>query len=120
MRVSKRCQIAELGLPSRHVDLDQPLDARRLYIDRFGPACAGWLVFAHRRSLHRRGVCDFHIPRHLRSKVPFWFVLAIECLAERPGWQVQQIDTKNLIVWRLKWLSWGYWRELATRMRNPS
>ena len=99
--------------------------ARRLMVERFGSQCAAWLIKEHRVHLHRRGVLDFHIPKHRIKEFPMWFSFAVDYLGSRepdyaPNFEVLRAETDKLVVWRIKWRAWKAYREIVERMRSPS
>lgn len=94
--------------------------ARKLMVKRFGPQCAGWLMFAHRRQLHTAGAVDFRIPRLSRARLPMWFALAMRYLEDSAGFEVERRDEIRYLTWRVKWKSRGFWRELRARINAPS
>lgn len=120
MRSASRLKLVQAALPASRVDLDASRAARKIFVDRFGPQCAAWLVNEHRESIRSRGVIDFHVPRQLLKRLPMWFSLAVECLADRAGWEVVRSAVRSVVVWRIKWVARGQYRELVERARNPS
>lgn len=104
------------------IESEQDMDklGRRLMVDRFGASCAGWLVFEHRAQLRRAGAIDLRIARRALSRLPMWFALAVKFLERSMGFEVARREEKHAVVWRVKWKSRGYWRELLGRMRAPN
>lgn len=97
--------------------------ARRMLVLNEGPKAAGWLIGKreYRLSFHRRGMIDFHIPKHRRNEFPMWFSVAIDYLGEHAhSFEVSRAETAKLLIWRVKWKGWKTWKELVQRMREPS
>jgi hypothetical protein len=85
-------------LPVQKVD---PLD---LYVRVQGPTAAGWLVWQHRRLIHRTGKADFHVM--LSAETPPWFRVAFETLKRRKGWMVDSWESTQGRHYRIVWLDW--------------
>jgi len=88
--------------------VDEGAAARSMMVARFGPSCAAWLVGKHRRQIRRTGAVDLHIP--WSAELPMWFALAVACLRERAGWDVEEPAPLLLgqrpenRTFRLRWL----------------
>ncbi len=79
--------------------------ARAAFVDRFGPTCAAWLTWQHHRSLRQGGWARFHIDAR-KGELPPWFVVAVEYLEKRPGWDVRSAmkDGDPVRRWRVRWV----------------
>lgn len=95
---------------AEHLEADDAKDvARAMMVDRFGPSCAGWLVFTHRRQIRKAGAFDVVVPhkdKGERYEVPMWFSLAVECLKRRDGWGVQVLTSRKERRFRVRWHRW--------------
>ncbi len=84
--------------------------ARQLMVDRFGPQCAAWLTWGHRKLLHRRGAFDVVVPAVDRLGKPYalpsWFEIAMACLRKRPGWSVDVLRHRGDRHYRVRWHAW--------------
>lgn len=83
---------------------------RRLYEDRFGVQGAAWLIFKHRRKLHRRGYVDISVPNTHQGKsyeIPMWFSCAMGFLRRRQGWAVDVLRQGDGKMFRIRWFAWG-------------
>lgn len=86
----------------------RPLDqSMRWWVETHGPLAAGWLVFNHRRQIHRYGAVDFKIQD--RVKLPPWFRVAIETLKRRHNerWTVVTMGAGGMRTFRVQWHQWG-------------
>ncbi len=72
-------------------------------------SAAAWLVWQHRRQLHRAGAVDMKIPKGKRE--PPWYSAAIGVLRDRKGWRVEHRVTAFERVYRLVWERWPHRRE---------
>lgn len=88
--------IAEVSSPDEMTAL-----AREMMIKRFGGQCASWLVWKHKRMIHRNGGIDFVIPKDATS--PPWFVYGIEFLKRRKGWSVVVRTDSQRRRYRVRW-----------------
>lgn len=99
--------------------------ARELMLDRFGPQCASWLVWEHRRWLHRAGQFVVVVPDVDRGGAPYqpkpWFGLAVGCLRAREGWSVDVLRHRGERRYRVRWHGWGRWsRRLPSSIARVS
>jgi hypothetical protein len=107
----RRDQIQTLAAEIDRADASKSLDtAMNFWVENFGPQCAGWLTWTHRRILRRSGVVDFKMPKNIDT--PPWFRVAMETLKRRQNWAV--IRTGSALssekVYRVRWLGWGTWK----------
>lgn len=93
------------------IDGEVEVTARGLMVEQFGPSCAAWLVFEHRRMLHRRGVFDAVIP--VGIELPMWFSIAVGFLRRRPGWSVDVLEHSGQRLFRIRWHSWPHWGAMS-------
>jgi len=105
-------------LEQHKAEIDPRMD---FWVENFGAQAAGWLVFKHRRQLHRYGSCDFTMPRLIDT--PPWMRVALEALKRRGAWSVQRFELadKGLKVFRVNWHAWGHFKqgvERITRVEN--
>lgn len=77
-------------------------EAHDMMLARFGPSCAGWLVWAHRKQFHKRGAVDLKIPD--QADVPPWFGYAVAFLRRRQGWAVDTFSRAGARTYRIRWL----------------
>lgn len=88
------------------------LDEQTLWREAFGPRTAAWLVFRHRRQLHKTGAVDFKIKGSIWQRLSkygeklYWLSLAFETLMRRPGWSVQRLTHRGQFTFRLRWHNW--------------
>lgn len=75
--------------PEIGVELDDAA-VRALYIERFGPSCAAWLVNRFRRRVLRTGAFYLYLPDD--EPMPPWCDLALAFLGKRRGWHVERFD----------------------------
>lgn len=77
-----------------------------------GSACAAWLVWQHRDSLHRGGALDFRVPKKRKDEVKPFFYVALEKLRRcSKKWKVTVIGKDSFVskelVFRVQWLQWN-------------
>lgn len=95
---------------------DEKEVARDMMVERFGPSCAGWLTFEHRRLLKASGAFDVIVPKKVkgeRYEVPMWFGLAISFLTRRPGWSVDVVDRWRHKRYRITWARRGTFKPVS-------
>lgn len=93
---------------ARRIDVREP-PAVRAFAGTEGPSCAAWLVFTHRRTLHRTGQLRFHIDKS-KGVVPMWMRVGVEHLRTRPGWTVTIAERGTLRLYTIVYERWGTWR----------
>lgn len=77
-------------------------------VARDGPKCAAWLVRKHRRRIRREGAMPFTID--VNQRTPPWFLVAMQCLRRRAGWNVVVTELRGTRTYRVEWLG---------KLRNP-
>jgi hypothetical protein len=108
----------------RDILVDEPLAVSRLLdpeevIKRDGPKASAWLVARYRRKLRREGEAQFHID--VNARTPPWFMVAVEFLKRRVGWQVVVLEQAGRRTYRVVWLGkvrFGRQKEVRLWRRN--
>lgn len=92
---------------ARRIDVKEP-GAVRAFAGTDGPRAAAWLIFRHRRTIHRTGQLRLHIDRD-KGEVPMWMRVAIETLRTRSGWTVTIAERGSRRFYTISWHGWGTW-----------
>ena len=80
-------------------------EVRRFLVERDGPKAAAWLVWQHRRALHRTGAIEMRLIAGF--PLPAWFSYAIQTLRSRTrSWEVVEFLRGNERVWMVMWKGW--------------
>ncbi len=88
------------AVPDVPVDELGNVDVMALYVERFGPRCAAWLVRRFRRQV-RKHRC-FHVRCPKGAELPPWFRIARACLEKSDRWCVGESEgvASRLFVFR--------------------
>ena len=88
-------------------------------VKRDGPKVAAWLVWTYRRKIRRDGQIVFDIV--VASRTTPWFLVGIEFLKRRAGWNVLVMEQKGKRSYRVEWLGkkrLGKRKEVRSWTRN--